>query len=441
MTVSGEQIANWLGKARIKDEPFRVWAVAVVALGCLLFNIFATGQSLPSPQSSEVKPESGFLSPSKYTSAFFGFSFRIPEGADLHEVTLSLRRSTQEHFLIGFRSPEKGLIAFTVTAKQIEGDPANEARKAAGGEEMLKTRKIEVGGKIFWRCEPSKGTGSMQTVIFATGINGYVLRFEIDSFNARLTNELEQSIEGLAFFDPTKAKEIAGADAKPYMPGASQFPISRMAQLTTGSVSTNLYRNPQLGIQYQFPEGWVLMSKASQVESANGRSHFEWGNSPTVQQEHDSASECTRNLLYVRRYLEPPATVKVNPIVVLLAADPDCTPETTFPKSIDDREAIQQIAKQVVRYFKTSTASPSDAARVRAFRNADRIMIEVSQAFTTKGREQSDEIMVFSSILVMQINDYWVIWMFASGDQKELEDLRKTRIFFDVPDPGSARSQ
>jgi hypothetical protein len=60
-------------------------------------------------------------------------------------------------------------------------------------------------------------------------------------------------------------------------------------------------------------------------------------------------------------------------------------------------------------------------------------MIEVSQSFTESEPGQSEPATILSSTLLMQAGDFWVMWMFAAGDKKELEELRNTKIFFDAP--------
>ena len=82
--------------------------VIVLSLLCLCpaLRLYGQSPSLPLP-SSDVGPETGFLSPSQYTNAFFGFSMSLPQDAGLREQTLSLNRGTRDHLLIGFHSPSK----------------------------------------------------------------------------------------------------------------------------------------------------------------------------------------------------------------------------------------------------------------------------------------------------------------------------------------------
>lgn len=408
-------------------------SMIVLSLLCLCLQLRLYGQS-PSPPLplSDVGPETGFLSPSKYTNAFFGFSIFLPQDAGLREQTLSLNRGTRDHLLIGFHSPSKNLVSFKITARELGDRSGKEARNSAAGPDSSKPRETEIAGRTFWKSASPKTVTdhNMQTLIFSTAINGYVLQFEVVSFNPEITAEIERDIEKVRFFDPSAARAMAGPDSQPYIPGASQFSANRIAQLSAGSISGNVYRNEQLGFRYEFPQGWVLMSKTTQTRGPEGGHEFIWGNSPSVQKEHEEASQCSRDLLFVTRYLEDPTPGKFNARVLLVVGDPKCAPGSRFPKSVDDREAIQQIARQFTQYFKAVGMPWTEPARVRAFNNGDRLIIEILQS---SAQGQSGPASIFSSLLLMEAGDYWVMWMFEAGDKQELEELRNTRIFFDAP--------
>lgn len=411
-----------------------VQLAALIVLFSLLFDLNICAQSpMQARSSSNVVPENGFLSPGKYTNAFFGFSLPLPKDTGLREQTLSLKRGIRDHFLLGLHSSGEGLTTFTITAKEASGEAEKEARKDAAGPNSSKLKEIKIGGRTFWRSESPKTIGT-QTLVFSTAVDDYAVQFEVISFNPEITMELERNIEQLTFFDPSRAKVMAGADSKPYTPGASQFPTNRIGQLSAGSIFGNVYRNEELGFRYEFPQDWVVMSRTTQEGGAQPGHQFKWGDSPTAQQEHEAASQCTRDLLFVTHHLEEDSKIEqFNSKVLLTVADPKCVPGSRFPKTIDDREAVQQIARQVVQYFKTSAMSSTEPARVRAFNNAGRTTIEISQSFAVATAGQPDPTTVFFSTLVMEVDNYWIIWIFSTDNKKELQELRNTKIFFDAP--------
>jgi len=171
---------------------------------------------------SNVTPETAFVSPLKYTNAFFGFSLPLPQGAPLRELSIP-SRDPSSHFLFGVKALSHGLTAMTVMADKSDNASADEARKAASGPKGLSVKRIEIGGREFWKSESQeKGPGGkVRSVYFAAALNGYVLRFNIDSFDTKLTDELQHSIEGITFFDPSRAAEVAGPGSRVYIPAAS----------------------------------------------------------------------------------------------------------------------------------------------------------------------------------------------------------------------------
>jgi hypothetical protein len=196
-------------------------------------------------------------------------------------------------------------------------------------------------------------------------------------------------------------------------------------------VRGTFYQNEDLKIRYEFPHDWVLMSKAAGKDFSPAGNQFLLGNSPAVQMEHEAVNQCAKQLLFVRRFLDNPSTGQFNPMVSLIAADPKCVSPSRFPKSIEDHDSVQRIARDTAAYFRTADSIPLAPARVRAFNNANRVMIDVSRSYGLPVPGEPAPLTVFSSMLIMETGDYWVIWIFAAGDKAELEELRTTKVFVD----------
>lgn len=351
---------------------------ALIAVSLLCAGNLSGQSTISESTSARVSPESGFLSPSRYTNAFFGFSLALPREAVLNEQTLSLSRGTHEHLLLSFHSPNMGLVSFTITATELPGATDKDARKTADSMDRSHPKRLDIGGKSFWIIEavPKPKLAQMGTSVYTTALNGYVLEFKISSFDADTLTQLKQKVEQIAFFDPSTSRTQAGTDSRPYIPGFSPFVVSLIGRLSAGTVTGNVYSNDQLQFRYEYPSDWALMSKAPGKEFSSGATFFA-GNSPAVQIEHETANQCTKQLLFVRRFLENPSSGQFNPMVVLVAADPKCVSRSGFPKSATDGESIQQVARDVLAYFKPEDAKLLGPSRVRAFSNAQHIMIEV----------------------------------------------------------------
>ena len=82
--------------------------------------------------SEELAPDSAYISPTKYTNAFFGFSMELPK--ELRWGTLSVNNGRQtDYFLCGalvMRATKLTMVS--LSAKTPEGDPEEEAQKFVG---------------------------------------------------------------------------------------------------------------------------------------------------------------------------------------------------------------------------------------------------------------------------------------------------------------------
>jgi len=179
---------------------------ALLSMGC-------TAQE-PSP----TTPEAGFVSSEKYTNAFFGFSLRLPQDPALRGFALP----SNFHSLFGLQAQANGLTTFAIFAKETSGASSKLARKAAAGPKEQDTKKLNIDGKEFWKSDSQQksSAGKMRTIDYETAINGYLLSFQIISFDPKLTGTLQDCIESVKFFDPTKAREMAGPDSREYHPTA-----------------------------------------------------------------------------------------------------------------------------------------------------------------------------------------------------------------------------
>jgi hypothetical protein len=408
------------------------------------------------PQTSDATPETSFVSPEKYTNAFFGFSLPLPQDSALREFSLSSKGDN--HFLFGLQSqkvsagawgPSVKLAVFFVTAKQSGDTSPEEVRKAASGPKGKSTKKIEIGGREFWRSESQEkgASGKLRSVAFVTAFNGYLLQFNIESSDDKLTDKLQHSIEAITFFDPVKAKEMAGPGSVAYNPtvlrngsGAAVPSSKRIGNLNPGVVKGNTYLNDELGIDYQFPDGWVVNDKATQDKVIEAGHQFAWGDNPSAAREHEAFQQCARVLLFTTKYPEGTKSEELNPLIVLMAVDPECSRGARFPTSIDERDAIKQIAQQMVHSFAGTPFMPKGKASVNAFTVQGHLMLEFSGDFTVNVPGRTAPQSIFTSFDVTEAKDYWVAWGFMSGSQAGLQELKNTKIAFASP-PATQRQE
>jgi hypothetical protein len=281
----------------------------------------------------------------------------------------------------------------------------------------------------------------MQSVAFATAVNGYILLFDIESFDGRLTKNLEHCVESITFFEPGRAAEVAGPGSRPYKPSSSAsggdgsgLARSQVSQLDR-EVLGNTYNNNALGFTYQFPADWVVNDKATQDKTMEAGHLFAWGDSPAAAREHEEFKRCARVLLFVTKYPAGTKTEEVNPLIVVMAADSACLGGAHFPASIDDHDAIKQVGQQLVRSMAGTPFVAKGKNSVNAFTFQGHLMIELSTSFSVDSPGHGAPLEIFTSLEFTQAKDYWVMWGFMSGSKDGLQELQKTQIAFRSPSP------
>jgi hypothetical protein len=413
--------------------------LANIALLALFVSAGLRAQSAPASRPPSA-PAEGFVSPTKYTNASFGFALPIPQDKSLHSISLP-SRDPSKPFLFGLGSNESGVSAFIVTAVQTGNASSAEARKVASGPKGQSAKRIEIGSTEFWRSESQEKTpaGRMRIVNYATALPGYILNFRIVSFDDKFTDELVHAIESVTFFDPAKARELAGSDSQPYNPATepsqgtgarAPHPSGRIEDLSPGIVSGNNYTNGALGLSYQFPAGWSLADKATQDKVTETGHEAAWGNSPRAAREHEMAQKCTKVLLWTSKYPEGTHTGDVNPLIVLLAADPDCFPSTKFPASSDDEETIRQLGQVLVRSFGDTIFGEQESMKLGTLGAQGHLFIAVSGVSRQSFLGRAAPIEIHNSMVLTPANDFWLIWIFSSGSEAGLQELRNTNITF-----------
>lgn len=396
-----------------------------------------SAQSTPAPQTGGP-PEEAFVSRSKYTNAFFGFTLLLPQDTSLHDLSLPSGNPSR-HFLFGLTSHDHGVTALTVTAASSESASAD-ARKAASGSKGQNAKRVEIGGKEFWKSESQEkeSGGKMWTVKYSAALMGYILEFDIVSFDGKLTSELERCIESVTFFNPEKAREIAGADSQPYKPvglsrsslAAIPHPSGRIKGLSEGTVSGNSYVNAALGLSYEFPVGWYVADKATQDKVIEAGHQAAWGNSPDAAREHETVQNCMRALLWTTKYPEGTPTKEVNPLIVLSVADPDCFPAIRFPTSSDDQETISQVGQALVRSFQGAPLFGQGNIRLGTLTAQGHFFLVVSGESKMNLPGRSAPVEAHNSMVITSANNFWLVWIFSSGSEAELQELKNTNIRF-----------
>src|ERR1035441_3286291 len=362
-----------------------IWPKGTVAgVGVLVFVLgiqtVPLAQTVPEPAPI---PETGYVSDSRYVNAFFGFLLPLPQDAGFQDFVLPPLGNS--HSIFGVQTQRKGLTALKVSATKSSGNPTDDASKAAAGVKGASVKRVEIGGKEFWKSESEDDSraGTMHTLIYAIPMSGYTLQFIIVSFDGKLAKELRHSIESITFFDPTQAKVLAGSNARLFPAKAEgvatpTISATHIAQLKLGVVSGNTYTNDTLGFSFQFPSGWVVADKATQDKVVEAGHQLAYGHDPAAGREHEIAQECGRILLSATEHPEGTKTDEVNPLVAIMAFDSACLPGVHLPTSTSDGDAIRQLGVKITRSLSGTPFIGKGKNTIRAFMLQNRMMLDLS---------------------------------------------------------------
>jgi hypothetical protein len=416
-------------------------------------------------------PEDAFISPEKYTNAFFGFALPLPQIGQLQEfapATHDRRRRT----LFGLRSYSHGISVLLVTAIESKGslDDVKKAasgrtwqstkpeirgkqiwksekgswdKKAASGSTGQSTKPVTIAGKQFWKSEWEQESPAGMERNYATQLNGYVVVFTIASLGLKLAPELEQAVESLTFFDPAKAKEAAGPDSRPYNPSGSRAetavafsPTKRIGNLSLGVISGNVYSNDELALTFEFPADWHIVDRAAEDKVIEAGHEAAWGTDPGARLEHEWMQRCARVLLYVTKYPVGSSMGIVNPAMMIMASDPECFPGAPrFPTTTEDGEGISRVGGAIQEWLVGASFTPSKLDSVGALSLQGHLML-VIPGTVAAAKIPGSELSVRSSaaLFFTSLNDYWVAFTFMSRSESAVWNLmRSARIAFLAP--------
>lgn len=178
--------------------------VSLVATLCL--NLIGV---TPGPSSS-VLPEAAYVSSARYTNAFFGFFFPLPQERGFHIASVKSTRLERYLFALG---GAQGNTTLVISAKQMNSGDADQLMRAAP--------VIWLHGKEFGKGISDEKTpegGRVWKATYLTVIGSYLLEFNIQSRDSTVAKELEDCVEKIRFFDPAKARAVAGVESVPYNP-------------------------------------------------------------------------------------------------------------------------------------------------------------------------------------------------------------------------------
>ena len=406
------------------------------------------GSSAPSPTppaSDSSYPEQAYLSPSRYTNQYFGFSFELP--ADVHLRPISLPASRNGNILIlelAGPAPEDAelSIAAIPTAEGNKQDAKAYLREELnqelyrGVEELRGLSKANLAQHQFFLYETRRGVD--QHVLFATTLGDYILQVVVAAHDEKTVKRLETAFQHLEFFPPADVKQHLEADSKPYDgPAISSHRLAQLEenppakQIDAGKINGDFYENASLGFSYRIPEGWVLEPNgAVQPAIERYRTKEDFGRPRMGRVEHTLMDACSKTLFsaWAKR---PGADGQVAydefGEVTVSAIAMSCFPTMKFPTDPNDVQAFRDFVAQ----FALTHPIVDDMGKGKVFRENDIVFLYLhgTVAFQIPNDELSRRLSL--AMAMTERRGYLVTWFFAAPHDSELETLTQKRAIFD----------
>ena len=117
------------------------------------------------------------------------------------------------------------------------------------------------------------------------------------------------------------------------MPPSKTSP--RSDNIPLGGVSGGVYRNPDLGLQYEIPKGWDVSPAEANDDPPRDA---------TALREHEFLHACSKTLLRIVQHGSGDAAHKAaTPTIILRALDPSCL-SMRIPASLTDKNAVDNVS-------------------------------------------------------------------------------------------------
>ena len=428
----------------------------MIFLGALFFVLigfettaYAGAQPVDSGTSSQTAsdasdPEAAFLSPTRYTNAYFGFEFDLPPQAQLQPVAMQAAtdRRVQLLDLVNVASPH---AAVSISAYEYRNKNYPDAKAIlrrnldqelfVGVEELHGLAKTSIDGHQFYYFETRRGVE--QQAQLATEQNGYILLVVLQANDANVVRDLVSAFYHLQFFPPGEALQHAGPQAMAYDgPSLSSKRLREIKDalpaehMDPGTVEGNVYRNAQIGMTYEFPKGWSVQPEGAVQESIQRYREKVLGEPAMGPRERAAVKACRRVLLSVWR-TKPGAEGDV-PYddfgeVTLSAMPLSCFPNLKFPEDANDATAVRRF---VVGLALTEPLQ-RDMSDARSYEAGGQpfVLTHGTIAYKVEGDELSRRISVATAFT--QHHGYLLTWLIAAPHDSELRELLRAKVGFD----------
>ena len=405
--------------------------------------------------SEELLPENGHLSNATYTSDYFGFAFDLPIAAQGHLIMLPLMPERQHALLaLGFETATR---AGTITITAIEPRPGLEAPTpqqqqqefnnwaSSGSPQPGRTLRYPIPDYMlrttgrFYSSVRHKGEN--YAALYSARIKNYNLKVLVASNDQDFLRKSKHALAAAHFYCTQDDGTLTSMDGKPVKPEGDPYmgptvPTSLAAEaikdkpalenIPLGGVSDGVYRNPDLGLQYELPKGWDV----SQAEANDDPPR-----DATALREHEFLHACSKTLLrIVQNGPADAAHQATRPTIILRALDPSCL-AMRIPSSLTDKNAVDNISASLEVLSEFGEIGSDELVSI-----SDRLFMVFHGTIASRASTEALSERLSQVIYATLHHEVLFVWSLMAPTSSDLNAMPTTGITLDGAQPINLRA-
>lgn len=397
-----------------------------------------------SPGAEPPLPEAGYLTNTHYTSQFFGIDFDLPLTVEGHEIMMPIMPEKQ-HALLALqyeKGEHTGYIIVTAT-DPLPGQQINTPEKQRQELEKWNNQNTGWGQQNPFPIpsfllntgrfnSSTHRTGRNYAIQYWTGINNYMVKVVIGSNDQDFLHKAKSLMADAKIYCPqddgsliTKEGKPVKVEGKPYYgPTVPTFRVNEAIHdepgknIPAGEVVEGVYRNPELGLQYQLPAEWAPLppdkSDPPPIEASALRIYR-------------FLHACSQTLLTIAP--QHPAKDQSAPMIVLHALDPNCLSMHTAT-SLTDKRTLDAVAASLEAMNEFGQISTDELITMHGH-----LFMVFHGTLATAERGEDLGVRMSQSIFATRYNKMLLMWSVLAADRDALNEVPVSNIVFEGSPP------
>jgi len=395
------------------------------------------------PLEPPILPEAGFLSDTHYTSQFFGFSFDLPLTVRGHEIMMAVM-PVRQHALLALQYEDgahKGYIMITADDPRpgyeinTPEKTAQEMREWQQANAQLGQPQVPIPDFLLRTSRfyhQFQHRGKNYSAQYWAGFNNYLVKIVVRTNDAEFLRKAKDDMSRAQFYcrkdDGTLATEDgkpAKVEGEPYSgPTVPTFLVNAALHdepardINRGKVTDGFYRNPDIGVEYRLPKGWVQtsvdMSDAPMDEDAL--------------REYQFLHACEQMLLQIAPQNAPARSDNLKPLIVLRALDPNCLDLHTAT-SLTDKHTLDAVAATLEEFGEFGQVGSDELKTI-----SGHLFMIFHGTIPASGRSEDLSHRLSQTIYATRYHKMLLMWSFMAPTTAALDQLPTGGVAFaDAP--------